>query len=52
LSSFAFARHAGGKEGTSWLNVGEEQKLAREAANLEGSWEKWEEAQKKLSRFF
>jgi hypothetical protein len=51
-TSFAFATYAGGIEGTSWLNVGEEQKLEREAADLEGTRERWKHAQKALSRFF
>jgi hypothetical protein len=48
---FAFATYAGGKEGTSWLSVGEERKLELEAADLQGPRERWEKAQKALSRF-
>jgi hypothetical protein len=51
-SIFAFARYAGGKESISWLNVGEEQKLEREAADTEGSRLRWKEAQKALARLF
>jgi hypothetical protein len=49
---FSFATYKGGREGISWLNVDEEGKLEREAADLEGSKAKWEEAQKALARFF
>jgi len=49
---FSFATYKGGSEGISWLSVGEEGKLDREAADLESSKAKWEEAQKVLARFF
>ncbi len=49
---FTFATYKGGREGISWLNVGEEGKLEREAADLESSKTKWEEAQKALARIF
>ncbi len=49
---FSFATYKDGKEGISWLNIGEKGKLEREAADLESSTMKWEEAQKALARIF
>jgi hypothetical protein len=51
-SIFSFATHTAARERMSWLSVGEEQKLEREAADLERSRKRWEEAQKAVGRFF
>jgi hypothetical protein len=49
---FSFATYKGGREGISWLNTGQEGKLEREAADLDGSKARWEQAQKALARIF
>jgi hypothetical protein len=49
---FSFAKYNSGGEGISWLNVGEEGKLEREAADLDGAKTKWEQAQIALARLF
>lgn len=49
---FSFATYKGGREGISWLNTGEEGKLEREAADLDGAKTRWEQAQKALARIF
>ena len=46
----SFATYKGGRESISWLNTGEEAKLEREAADLEGAKAHWEKAQKALAR--
>jgi hypothetical protein len=47
---FSFTTHRGGAESHSWLNTGEEEKLEREASDLDGAKARWEEAQKALAR--
>lgn len=49
---FSFTTHRGGGESHSWLNTGEEEKLEREARDLDGAKARWEEAQKTLARIF
>ncbi len=47
---FTFATCKGGRDGISWLNAGEEGKLEREAADLDGARTRWVQAQKTLAR--
>ena len=47
---FCFATYRGGRENISWLTPGEEGKLEREAADLDGAKADWEKAQKALAR--
>jgi len=48
---FSFVRSRAGKESLSWLNVGEELKLEREAGDISGSLTEFEKARSALARF-
>ena len=48
---FAFRRYRAGRESYSWLSVGEELKLEREAGDIDGSMVRFKEAQSALARF-